>query len=155
MKRLLVLDIDETLLHSTYEDLKREPDFFFKERRVYLRPHLQEFMRFCFNNYDVAIWTAAKADYARFVLKKISVDLKIFKFIWTRKHCQKITKWNGFMNQEFYLKDLNNIIGYDTTEILIIDDTPQNVTPVDFCLSVNEYKGCKIDDVLKELMTKI
>ncbi|MGL5913860.1 MAG: NIF family HAD-type phosphatase [Bacteroidales bacterium] len=155
MKQLLVLDIDETLLHSTYEDLKKEPDFFFKERRVYLRPHVLEFIDFCLHNYDVAIWTSAKAVYAKFVLKHISADLKAFKFIWTRKHCQKKLKWNGFMNQEFYLKDLNNIVGYTTKDILIIDDSPQNITPFDCCLSIDEYRGDATDHALKELMSTL
>ncbi len=148
MKKLLILDIDETLLHSTYEDLKREPDFCFKERLVYLRPHLKEFIKNCFENYDVAVWTSAKADYAKFVLKKITGDLSKFKFIWTRKNCQKILRWNGFMNVESYIKDLTKIQGYEQKDIIIIDDTPQNIIPIENVLIIEEYRGDIADNYL-------
>lgn len=145
MNKLLILDIDETLLHSTYEDLKREPDFYFKERRVYLRPYLNEFLEYCFKNYDIAIWTSAKADYARFILKKITGDLLKFKFIWTRNHCKRNIKWNGFMNSESYIKDLSKVSDYELKDIKIIDDTPQNIIPLENVIFIEEYRG-SIDD---------
>ena len=120
MKSLIVLDIDETLLHSTYEDLNRDPDFFFKERRVYLRPHLNEFMKYCFDNFDVAIWTSAKAVYAKYVLAKIICDISQFKFIYTRKNCDRKFIWNGFLNETIYIKEINKIEGYNLRGVLII-----------------------------------
>jgi TFIIF-interacting CTD phosphatase-like protein len=152
MNNLLILDIDETLLHSTYEDLKREPNFYFKERGVYLRPYLNKFLENCFKKYDVAIWTSAKADYAKFILKKITGDLSKFKFIWTRNNCQRITKWNGFMNVESYIKDLTKIQGYELENIKIIDDTPQNIIPTENVLFIEEYRGNKEDDNLIQIL---
>ena len=40
MKKLLILDIDETLTHSTYVELDAELDFKFENIFVYKRPHL-------------------------------------------------------------------------------------------------------------------
>jgi TFIIF-interacting CTD phosphatase-like protein len=155
MKRLLILDIDETLLHSTYEDLRKEPDFYFKERKVYLRPHLDMFLEYCFRNFDVAIWTSSKAIYAKFVLKKIVNDITLFKFIWTRKNCDKKNVWNGFTNETKYIKDINKIEGYKIDNILFIDDTPQNIIPIYLTFAIDEYRGCYHDDALKILITKI
>ena len=41
---LLILDLDETLLHATEEPLRRGHDFLMDPYAVYLRPFLSEFL---------------------------------------------------------------------------------------------------------------
>ncbi len=156
MKRFIILDIDETLLHSTYSNLKREADFCFKERNVYLRPGVNTFLDFCFQHFDVAIWTSAKADYAKFVLKRIAGDLTKFTFIWTRKDCDKEFKWNGISEDVVYIKNLNKINPYPLLQITMIDDNTQNIYPVNAdIIGIDEYRGNKEDDALIQIIEKL
>ena len=46
MDKLLILDIDETLVHATEEDLGRACDFETDWYVVYKRPHVDEFLDF-------------------------------------------------------------------------------------------------------------
>ena len=71
--RLLILDLDECLFHSVYKSefssqsydyLKGSFEILDGMYRTMFRPHLQEFLEFAFENFDVAVWTAAaKYDY--------------------------------------------------------------------------------------------
>jgi len=155
MYKLIILDIDETLIHSTYEKLNRKPDIYYKNRGVYLRPGLSKFIQFCFDNFDVAIWTSAKAEYAKYVLKRTVENFSNFKFILTRANCDKEYVSNGFFKEIRYIKDLRKIEDYKLENILMIDDTPQNVIPIDNVISINEYRGEFVDKGLTELQKKL
>ena len=148
MKKLLILDIDETLLHSTYEKLKRKPDFLYKARNVYLRPGIEVFLDFCFANFEVGVWTSARAEYARYVLKQLKIDDKII-FLRTRKYCIKSNQWNGFSYDYKYIKDLTTIIDYKIQDMLILDDTPQNITPIENSIAIDDYRGGENDNALE------
>jgi len=151
MKNLLILDIDETLIHSTFEKLKTEPDFHYKTRGVYVRPKLFEFMEYCFNNFEVGIWTSSKSDYAKFILKHL-FNIKKFKFIWTRSKCEIQYVSNGFYDEIRYVKNLNNISGYSLKSIIMIDDTPQNITPLKNVIPILEYRGNEKDNELVNII---
>lgn len=92
---LLILDLDETLIHSSWFQFKksdqlittvcdRDGNYF-----VYKRPHLEEFLDFCFQHFDVAIWTAASQYYAHRILALIC-DKRPLIFIYTEKRCTKV-----------------------------------------------------------------
>jgi hypothetical protein len=71
---LLVLDIDETLLHYTDEPLPYNPDFtpvFEKEDQLFLRPGLQKFLDFVKSTngkVKLGIWTFGNRRYAKGLL---------------------------------------------------------------------------------------
>jgi TFIIF-interacting CTD phosphatase-like protein len=159
-RKTLVLDIDETLLHSTYEKLEQEPDYMYKGRRVYLRPRLNEFLEFCFANFEVGIWTSSKSEYAKKTLKFIVTDLSKFKFIWTRKKCTKTYKKNGFWEDVVYIKNLNCLPDFQAADFIMIDDTPSNIQPADSnIIMISEYRG-ELDDaelleIIKSLKNEI
>ena len=157
-KPLLVLDIDETLLHSTWEQLNQQADFCYKGRKVYLRPHLHDFMDFCFQHFTVGIYSSAKAEYAKYLLKKVVCDLNKFHFIRTRAHCRKIYKNEGWGDMEIYLKDLALLPDYQPDTSFMVDDQPSTVHPLDAVVIVDEYRGNKLDDellLLKEDLLKL
>ncbi len=155
-KRTIVLDIDETILHSTYEKLSVEPDFYFKERKVYLRPNLHYFLNFCFAHFNVGIWTSAKSDYAKFILKKIVPDLSQFEFIWTRKMCKKTYKKIGKWEQEAYIKDLYLLNTQSINPYIVIEDTPANILPKDAKIIVAiEFRGDPEDDELLKIVHEL
>jgi RNA polymerase II subunit A small phosphatase-like protein len=97
MKGLLLLDLDETLIHS--EEFPRtqpsEKDFDFRigfkgEDYWYMtkkRPFLDEFIKFSFENFDVGVWTASTDDYATIVLENIGIDKDLLKCFYTRENC--------------------------------------------------------------------
>lgn len=156
IKKTLVLDIDETILHSTYEKLSVEPDFNFKERKVYLRPNLHYFLNFCFAHFNVGIWTSAKSDYAKFVLKKVVPDLNKFEFIWTRKMCKKTYKKIGKWEQEVYIKNLNLLNKQSINQYIVIEDTPANILPNDTQIIVAmEFRGDPEDDTLLKIVDEL
>lgn len=60
---LLVLDLDETLIHSSETPLHRAPNFRVGPYYVYQRPDLQEFLATAAVHYRLAIWSAGSDDY--------------------------------------------------------------------------------------------
>ena len=97
-KGLLLLDLDETLIHS--EEFPRtqpsEKEFDFKvgfeDDTTYWymtkkRPFLKEFLEFDFANFDVGVWTASTEDYATIVLENIGIDKTKLKCFYTRENC--------------------------------------------------------------------
>ena len=70
-KKLLILDIDETLIHASEKMLDRQCDFEVHPYYIYKRPYLNEFLGFCFRNFEVAIWTSSSQDYAHDVIRHI------------------------------------------------------------------------------------
>lgn len=154
MKKCLILDIDETLLHSTYENLKAIPDFKYKERNVYLRPGWESFMDFCFTHFDVGIWTVAQGEYADFLMTKMGCKGQL-KFLYHRDHCTEQEHFNGFFDDIKHLKDLRKLKTYPLKNIIMIDDTPQFVEPVENVLMIPEFRGEPEDRELKIMMEKL
>ena len=97
MKPLLILDIDETLIHTDSAPIEYEKqldfDFKFKgnsSKSLYYtkkRPYLDEFLNYAFENFDVSIWTAAGDEYAEEILKGIGLDKSKLKFFYTQENC--------------------------------------------------------------------
>ena len=70
MKRLLILDLDETLIHSTYIDLQlNQTPYKYKFFYIYQRPFLKEFLESVSQHFDLAIWSASKTDYVKQIIK--------------------------------------------------------------------------------------
>lgn len=73
-KKILILDLDETLIHSTTE---KTSNFNFsinldeEEYFVHIRPNLDIFLDFCFKHFEVFIWTSSVKEYAFLILEKI------------------------------------------------------------------------------------
>jgi RNA polymerase II subunit A small phosphatase-like protein len=131
MKPLLILDIDETLIHTEnvpdeYAD-QYDYDFKFKGNGKSLyytkkRPYLDQFLDFAYANFDIAIWTAAGEDYAREILKNIRVLESSLKFFYTRDNCT--IKLSYDYSDYYGVKNLNKLKkkGYDLNQVLIVDD---------------------------------
>ncbi len=132
MKKLLILDLDETLIHTeTFKeaDYLEEGtfDFKFKINDYYYftrkRPFLKEFIDYAFNNFEVAIWTAAERDYAKIILKESNIDESKLEFFWTKERCT--IKLNYESQKHYGVKNLSKVrrIGkWDLKDILIVDD---------------------------------
>ena len=64
-KLLLIFDLDETLIHATKKTLLEEIDFKIGEFNIYKRPNVDDFLKKCFLNYRVAIWSSADDEYVK------------------------------------------------------------------------------------------
>lgn len=73
----LVLDLDETLLHTdqatqeTLQRFKRQPDYRVSGMVGWLRPHSKEFLRWAFKNFNIIVWTAGSREYAEVVVPEL------------------------------------------------------------------------------------
>jgi len=121
--KLLILDIDETLIHSSEKQLDRIPDFKLDEYFVYIRPGLEEFILNCSKLFSLAVWTASSSEYAREVIKNIFPDDLQLEFILTGERC--LIKRNIDLDVIEIFKPLKKVKrkGYLLNNILIVDDT--------------------------------
>jgi TFIIF-interacting CTD phosphatase-like protein len=138
LKQLLVLDLDETLIHSAYApiahmEIKGQLGFFY----LYERPYLKEFMDACSANYNLAIWSASKANYVRWIIRSTVLSEYSYDFVKTRKDCKRIFSNDGRLE---YQKDLTSYLTqYD--KVIMLDDFPKMVVPIDCCIKAPEYLG--------------
>jgi Dullard-like phosphatase family protein len=157
MKKLVILDLDETLIHATEERLEHEPDFVLFEETptpyfVYKRPHLESFLEFCFSNFEVAIWTSSTEDYAEGIVKNILLSSQRPKFVWARKRC---TYRRNLETYEYeWLKNLSKVKrrGYTLEQVVMVDDTPTKLAKYyGNLLPVKPFEGKLSDDELQLL----
>lgn len=158
--KLLILDIDETLIHSSEKQLDRIPDFeldFGLEKYfVYKRPGLQEFILQCSKWFRLAIWTSSGSDYAWEVIQNIfpgNYNLKL-EFIFTRERC--LFKRNPELDVIEVFKPLKKVKrkGFSLDSVLIVDDIAQTFKyNYGNGILVKEYRG-EEDDIELSLLLK-
>lgn len=121
---LLILDIDETLVHATEAPLDIPHDFSFSRYFVYKRPHLDEFIDFCMDRFDVALWTSSTAGYAAIMADELFKN-KHLQFVWSRKRCTQ--RINNEDKCYIWLKKLSKVkkLGFRLEKILVVDDSPE------------------------------
>jgi len=119
----LVLDLDETLVHSTL-DASDAPDFSFPVDfnnqqhmvNVRRRPELAAFMERVSELFEVVIFTASQRVYAERLLDIIDPGARVFRHRIFRDSCVVV--------DGNYLKDLT-VLGRDLARTIIVDNSPQ------------------------------
>ncbi|XP_020251972.1 CTD small phosphatase-like protein 2 isoform X2 [Asparagus officinalis] len=119
----LVLDLDETLVHSTLEycgdaDFSFQVFFNMKQHTVYVkrRPHLQTFLERVSHMFEVVIFTASQSIYAEQLLDILDPNRNLFSKRMYRESC--------IFSDGNYTKDLT-VLGVDLAKVLIVDNSPQ------------------------------
>ena len=69
--KLLILDLDETLIHATENKLEFSEDFQFDKYYVHKRPHLEAFLIDISKHFPIGIWSSADDDYVNEIVKNI------------------------------------------------------------------------------------
>jgi len=150
--RLIIFDLDETLVHATERDLGYPCDFEVPPYRVYLRPYVQELVEFAGSRFDIAVWSSSSDAYVSEVVDRLFSNVRP-KFAWSVSRCvQRIdTRSNGYV----YVKDLRKVqkFGYSTDEILIVDDSPEKISRQPKChIHVEPFHGSRDDAELLRVM---
>jgi Dullard-like phosphatase family protein len=154
-KKTLVLDLDETLVHSVGEVGDNngsipKSDFTIQvpqnnsshDVHVMVRPHVEEFLERMSKRYELVIFTASISKYANPLLNIVDkmghVPFRLF-----REHCTLINT--------AFVKDLS-LLGRDFKDIIILDNNPT-------AYSLNHYNGFPIkswfDDKKDDELLKI
>lgn len=117
-KPLMILDLDETLIHSDLDLKWSAHDYYLNTTDesvipINIRPHLYDFLDFSVEYFDIIIFTASCSDYADPIIDFIEKEKKYFKYRFYREHC--INYGN------FYIKDLT-LFGKDLDKVIIVDN---------------------------------
>ncbi|KAI7828333.1 HAD-like domain-containing protein, partial [Kickxella alabastrina] len=120
-RKCLVLDLDETLVHSSFREVEH-PDFIVpvvldgQEHSVYVvkRPGVDEFMRVMGQYYEIVVFTASLSMYADPVLDLLDK----YSVVHHRLFRESCNLFNGN-----YVKDLSRL-GRNIADSIIIDNSP-------------------------------
>lgn len=135
---LLILDLDETLLHASARKLRDDFDFQVFDYFVYKRPGLDIFLKACAQHFKLAVWSSASDDYVSSVVEQILPPGIVLEFAWGRSRCtpfllpqldeQALYDFDYFGSYE-YAKRLKKVRrrGFSLQKVLIVDDTPAKV----------------------------
>lgn len=163
-KILLVLDLDETLIHATKNELSRESDFKIFHYHVYKRPFLNTFLTEVSKHFHLAIWSSASDDYVNEVVKNIIPEAIECQFVWGRSkattrtvflHDEDYYRYQSEPSHFFYVKNLKKVrkIGFVLEKTLIVDDTPQkSKNNYGNAIYAKEYLGEENDNELELLL---
>ena len=125
--RLIVFDLDETLVHATEVALPCAHSFRIGPYFVYVRPFASDLIRFCASHFDMAVWSSSSERYVEIVTEELFGTSYPVAFSWAVSKCvQKVDpKSNGYV----YIKDLRKALkhGYAADEIIMIDDSPEKL----------------------------
>lgn len=116
MKRVIILDLDNTLIYSTYDGglkvnrLFKYMDFLY----IYERPYARKFIQRCHEVGDVVIFTISEMDYAT----QVSEHLNIQPIgIYANEHC--------LIRENVIRKSVPDHFFDVYDEIVIVDDYPE------------------------------
>jgi TFIIF-interacting CTD phosphatase-like protein len=123
--KLLVLDLDETLVHATEEPLPRTADLRWDAYHVYERPHVRSFLQFCLDRFSVGVWTSAGSEYAEAIVTHLFGHAHPLKFVLSAAQCS--TRFNHETRERYAIKDIRKLRGYGFPKeaILFVDDSPE------------------------------
>jgi len=151
-KILLVLDLDETLIHASTEPIdKVSIDFRFDEYSIYKRPYLIEFLHSVQNDFKIGVWSSAGDEYVANMVANIFPENYKLEFVWGRSKCT--IKRDMSLDKFYFSKSLKKLKtkGYGLDRILIVDDSPEKANEnYGNAIYIKEFKG-EPDDELRKL----
>lgn len=145
----LILDLDETLIHSS-EEKPEKYDFIIDGLYVIIRRHTRKFLR---SQERLIVWSAGEHDYVHAICKELEKRFKVkFDTILTRNDCERRISNDSL----FYTKPLGKIfklypdLSYDNT--LLLDDTFINMydSPLNH-LHIKPFVGKQDNELLNVL----
>ncbi|EFC45985.1 predicted protein, partial [Naegleria gruberi] len=153
-KKTIVLDLDETLIKSFYQ----EPEVYdfsidiefphmgnLIQQHVYIkkRPGLENFLQTLAEKFELIMFTAALPVYADAILKHIDPSAELFSHVLYRHHCNGSGMFPG--------KDLR-ILGRNLDHTLLVDDGVMNFLQPKNGLLIKSFKGEEGDRILADII---
>jgi len=125
--KLIVFDLDETLVHASETPLPYPHSFKIASYFVYVRPYAAELIQRCATRFDIAVWSSSSALYVEAVTRKLFGNAVPLKFSWSESKC--VQKVDPKSNSYVFVKDLRKVIkhGYTPEQILMLDDSPEKL----------------------------
>lgn len=150
---LLILDLDETLIHATERKLTTEPHFEYVDYFIYKRPHVDDFLMEMTQYFDLAVWSSAGDQYVNDVVNLIKPDTVDFEFVWAQSRCTIRRDYE--LGNYVYEKRLKKIkkLGFRLEQALIVDDSPEK-TRDNFgnAIYIQPFEGNPDDEELRLLL---
>lgn len=127
LRTLLILDLDETLVHATDAPLERAHDFEVGPYVVYRRPGVDAFIRAMSAHFELAVWTSSTRLYAEPVVAELFPADIAPGFVWSRERCTR--RFDPDTHDFEWAKNLDKVKrrGYPLERVLIVDDTPKKL----------------------------
>jgi carboxy-terminal domain RNA polymerase II polypeptide A small phosphatase len=150
--KLLILDLDETLIHASETELGFEADLKLDKYYVYKRPYLDQFLTNISKHFTIGIWSSADDIYVTEIVKNIKPHNVEFAIIWGRSRCS--LKRDFTFDQYYFEKHLDKLKkkGYRLEQIIIVDDTPEKSrSNYGNAIYIKQFTGDLADDELKYL----
>ncbi|OHS93870.1 NLI interacting factor-like phosphatase family protein [Tritrichomonas foetus] len=139
-KQALILDLDETLIHSTTDTPKNGIEYFKLDLLyVYVRPNIVKFLSRVYKMFDVFIFTASEKSYADPIIDRIFPSIDVQHRIY-RDSC-KFIDGNICKDLHFFQRNLRKIILIDD-KINTFTFFPENT------ISIKPWIDDKNDNVL-------
>ena len=120
MRKLLILDLDETLIHGCPG--ASGADFEAAGIPVFMRPGVCVFLEQMAKAFELAVWTSATSDYASEIVSTLFPCTP--KILWCRERC--VPWFNPEKRDTEYVKDLKKLKrqGFDLAHVIVVDDSP-------------------------------
>ena len=149
-RALLVLDLDETLIHCAAQSLDEPPHFKAASYVGYRRPYLDEFFERLADHYRFAIWSSAGDKYVAEVVAA-AMPAVAFEFVWGNTH--GTLRRDFTLDEHYYAKDLHKLKKRERLErVLIVDDDPRKVAKAyGNAIYIREFEGDPTDTELRHL----
>ena len=123
-RKKLILDLDETLVHSGFNPFTRQSDISLQiniDGRIHTinilkRPYVDEFLKEISNYYEIYVFTASMEEYASPVIDLLDKNNFVKK---------KFFRQDCIFNNGLYIKDLYKVSN-DLRDVIIIDNNPSS-----------------------------
>ena len=154
-KKTLILDLDETLVHSAFTPFKRKSDLILNiniegiDRTLFVlkRPHVDKFLYELSALYEIIIFTASISQYANPLLDQL--DKK--NYIKQRLFRQDCTFSNGIYIKDLKIFDrkLNNMIIIDNNPLSYDNNIDNGIPILSWYEDINDNELLKLLPILK------
>lgn len=162
--KLVVFDLDETLIHATKTPKEILEDSRYGDFLIYHRPGLERFLIECSKLYSIAIWSSAEDEYVKAIVERMLPTGVGLLFVWGRSECWVKQVRSKDQYSELETKMYQNIkplkkigkMGFAMADLLIIDDSPYKVkdNPGNYII-IEAFEGNQEDKQLFKTMKLI
>lgn len=153
-KPLLILDLDETLIFASEQQLERPADFTVAHYVVYRRPFLAEFLGVVSAWYELAVWSSGSPAYVANIVEQVFPNREALRFVWASDRCT--VRLHPEVRDYYWIKDLKKVkrAGYPLEQVLMLDDTPSKLErQYGNLLPVRPFFGDPADTELRDVLT--